>query len=275
VREASVVSVPLPATGGLVDVFTAHGQSYLRDIQKDLVLRMIARSGYRWHNAAARNEMLQILRYLTIRKGGIYMHWDALAARSEPHKSNNVMALGRRVAASHAHAAADHRRFIARLVELLFNNTPDNKKMCFVKEEVFGITDGGPIIGADHPVMTEVFAIPIVGALCTYSNFRGVLARCFESADRCPGLAGNFQSKVLFETKGSEKLGETTVLQNRLHPSQQKIFDLLGTHRPAQSPRARTPESIRERSVDAATGNPVEFSCWPSSRVERFLLSQC
>ena len=32
-------------------------------------------------------------------------------------------------------------------------------------------------------------------------------------------------------------------------------------------PRARTPESIRERSVDAATGNPVGVSCWQSSRV--------
>ena len=164
------------------------------------------------------------------------MHWDALAARSEDHRSNNVMALGRRVAASHAHAAADHRRFIARFVELLFNNTPDNKRMCFVKEEVFGITDGAPIIGADHPLMTEIFAIPIAGALCRSSKFRGVLARCFESADRCAGLAGNFQSKVLFEKKESEALGETTVLQNRLHPSQQKIFDLLGTHCPPPSP---------------------------------------
>jgi len=236
VRTPSVVSVPLPATGGLVDVLAGHGQTYVRDIQKDLVPRIIANSGYRWHNAAARNEMLQILRYLTIRKGGIYMHWDALAARSEPHRSNNVMALGRRVAASHAHAAADHRRFIARLVELLFNNTPDNKKMCFVKEEVFGITDGGPIIGADHPLMTEIFAIPIAGALCRSSKFRGVLARCFESADRCAGLAGNFQSKVLFEKKESEALGETTVLQNRMHPSQQKLFDLLGTHCPPPSP---------------------------------------
>jgi len=236
VRTPSVVSVPLPATGGLVDVLAGHGQTYVRDIQKDLVPRIIANSGYRWHNAAARNEMLQILRYLTIRKGGIYMHWDALAARSEDHRSNNVMALGRRVAASHAHAANNHRRYIARLVELLFNNTPDNKKMCFVKEEVFGITDGGPIIGADHPLMTEIFAIPIAGALCRSSKFRGVLARCFESADRCAGLAGNFQSKVLFEKKESEVLGETNVLQNRMHPSQQKLFDLLGTHCPPPSP---------------------------------------
>jgi hypothetical protein len=72
--------------------------------------------------------------------------------------------------------------------------------------------------------------------LCRSSKFRGVLARCFESADRCAGLAGNFQSKVLFEKKESEVLGETNVLQNRMHPSQQKLFDLLGTHCPPPSP---------------------------------------
>jgi hypothetical protein len=42
--------------------------------------------------------------------------------------------------------------------------------------------------------------------------------------------------QVISNQKGSEKLGETTVLQNRLHPSQQKIFDLLGTHCPPPSP---------------------------------------
>jgi hypothetical protein len=42
---------------------------------------------------------------------------------------------------------------------------PTTKKLCFVKEEVFGITDGGPIIGPDHPVMLEMFAQPITGAL--------------------------------------------------------------------------------------------------------------
>ena len=57
-----------------------------------------------------------------------------------------------------------------------------------------------------------------------------------ESADRWAGRAGNFQSKVLFEKKESEAKGETTVLQNRMHPSQQKLFDLLGTHCPPPSP---------------------------------------
>ncbi len=50
------------------------------------------------------------------------------------------------------------------------------------------------------------------------------------------GPAGNNISRILFETKESEELGETTVLQARLHPSQQKLFDLLGMHCLPQSP---------------------------------------
>ncbi len=48
--------------------------------------------------------------------------------------------------------------------------------------------------------------------------------------DRCAGLVGNYQAKVLFEQADSEAKGETTVLQNRMHPSQKKFFDLLSTH---------------------------------------------
>ena len=44
-------------------------------------------------------------------------------------------------------------------------HTPDDKQINFVKEEVFGITDGNPIISPDHPVMVEMFGLPIVGAL--------------------------------------------------------------------------------------------------------------
>ncbi len=48
-----------------------------------------------------------------------------------------------------------------------------------------------------------------------------------ESPDHCAWLAGNFQSKVLFETKGSEAKGETIVVQQRNHPSQEKFFEFL------------------------------------------------
>jgi len=177
VREAQVVSVPLPEMGGLVDVFTSNGQTYIRDIQKDLVPRIIAHSGFRWHNAVARNEMIQILRSLTIRKGGVYVHWDALAARAQSQqlKSSNAKALGKKIAASHAHAARNHQAYVARAVWKLFQDTPDNQKLCFVKEEVFGITDGGPIIGPNHPVILEMLTTPTIGALCCSLNFRGLL----------------------------------------------------------------------------------------------------
>jgi hypothetical protein len=43
--------------------------------------------------------------------------------------------------------------------------------------------------------------------------------------DRCAELVGNYQAKVLFEQANPEAKGETTVLQNRMHPSQKK-FDI-------------------------------------------------
>jgi hypothetical protein len=162
VRESEfTVSAMLPTTGGLMDVLTAHGQTYVRDIQKELVPRVIAVSGYRWHNSVARQEMLQILRYLTIRKGGVYAHWDALEARSP--NSSNLKALGRKIAQSHAHAAGNHQALVRKAVAKLFESTPADKKLCFVKEEVFGISDGGPIIGPDHPVVQEMMDQPIGG----------------------------------------------------------------------------------------------------------------
>ena len=48
--------------------------------------------------------------------------------------------------------------------------------------------------------------------------------------DRCAGLVGNYKSKVLFEKAESDDIEETTVLQNRMHLSQQKFFDFLGKH---------------------------------------------
>ena len=107
--------------------------------------------------------MIQILRYLTIRKGGVYSHWDALHARSA--RSNNARALGDQFAKSHAHAAGNHQALVRTAVAKLFQDTPNDKKLNFVKEKGFGITDGGPIIGPDHPVVVEMMAQPIVGTL--------------------------------------------------------------------------------------------------------------
>ncbi len=78
-------------------------------------------------------------------------------------------------------------------------------------------------ISPAHPVVVEMMAQPIVGTLYCF-----MLHIVVESPDHCAWLAGNFQSKVLFETKDSEAKGETTAVQFRKHPSQEKFFEFLG-----------------------------------------------
>jgi hypothetical protein len=90
--------------------------------------------------------------------------WDAFVARSK--KGNNVKALGCKIAASHAHATRMHKMYVREAVAKPFRATPNDNQLCFDKEEVFGIADGGPIIGPDRPAMREMFAQPITGALC-------------------------------------------------------------------------------------------------------------
>ena len=157
------VSAILPATGGLTEVLTGNGQTYIRDLQKEVVPRMIAVAGYRWHNSVNRETLIQILQYLTIRRGGVYTHWDTLQARST--RLNGAAVLANQFAKSHAHAAGSHQALVRTAVAKLFQDTPNDKKLNFVKEEVFGITDGRPIIGPDHPVVVEMMAQPIVGTL--------------------------------------------------------------------------------------------------------------
>ncbi len=65
----------------------------------------------------------------------------------------------------HAHAAGNHQAVVRTAVTKLFQHTPNDKKICVVKEEIFRITDGGPIIRPDHPVAVEMMAQPIVGTL--------------------------------------------------------------------------------------------------------------
>ena len=61
---------------------------------------------------------------------------------------------------------SNHKEFVRAKVAKLFQSTPDDREINFDKEEVFGISEGRPIIGPDHPVMVEMFAQPIVGTLC-------------------------------------------------------------------------------------------------------------
>ena len=223
VREAApaVSKISLPATGNIVDVFTADGQGYIREAQKELTPWLISVAGYRWHNRVSREFAQQILRNVTIRKGGVFAHWDALALRSK----SGVQQLLTKFAASHAHSAGKHQGALRDFIVSLFLPTPEKDiKLRFVKEEVFGIENGAPIMDDDHPAIVEMFNQRIIGALCPMSMNLSSL-----KFNNCVLRTGNFQAKILFENKDSQAKGETTVLQNRAHPSQQKFFELLGS----------------------------------------------
>ena len=78
------------------------------------------------------------------------MHWDALAARSQNLMTNNVRALGIKIAASHAHAARNHQAYVTREVYKLFQDTPDDKNSALSKrrflESPMEVPSSAPII---------------------------------------------------------------------------------------------------------------------------------
>ena len=70
------------------------------------------------------------------------------------------------------HAARNHQLLVRAKVVKLFEQTPaDDVRLISIKEEVFGIPDGRPIIDNKHPVLKEMFSQPIVGALCCFIFF--------------------------------------------------------------------------------------------------------
>ncbi len=58
-------------------------------------------------------------------------------------------------------------------------------------------------------------------------GWQAISNRNLSEFNNCVLLTGNFQAKILFENKDLHAKGETTVLQNRAHPSQQKFVELL------------------------------------------------
>jgi CMP-N-acetylneuraminic acid synthetase len=125
--------------------------------------------------------MIQILQFLTIRKGGVYVLWDALTARSQHLSTNNAKVLESKIAASHAHATRKHQTYLSLAVCKLLKNTTDDKNHCFdsfvnnVKEEVFGIIDSDGRHWKSHHLRQSssydgVSLLPIAGLYCCFTH---------------------------------------------------------------------------------------------------------
>ena len=71
----------------------------------------------------------------------------------DPKKETHIL---RRITRSSQHAARQHSENVGELVARLFAQTTD-LEMDYVKESVFGVSGGPPIMAKDHPAMQELF----------------------------------------------------------------------------------------------------------------------
>ena len=124
-------------------------------IQPLLVPQLVSRFGLRWHNATVNCQVASILRNIVISHdvGGYAEHYDSLLAA----RPQAVMQLVRRRRDSQAHAVRNFRERIQYLVAELFNKST-NEAVNYVKQTVFGVSNGNPIISNEHPVVVAMLA---------------------------------------------------------------------------------------------------------------------
>ena len=127
-------------------------------LQPQIVPEIIARIGMRWWNASCATVAGSVVRNDVIKHnlgnfGSIFdeLH-DALP--------KSLQALLRQLRISQGHAGKQHRDRVAEGVASLFHQTAD-PQTTWVKEAVFGVKDGAPILSDEHPVMLELLKGPI------------------------------------------------------------------------------------------------------------------
>jgi hypothetical protein len=158
------------------------GVSFVRQIAQGIVPELISRIGNKWHGAHNKSIAANLLRYCVIADDvdGLAETYDVLAGNN-PRAEQSVVA---RILRSGQHAARQHRTKVAELVRQLFEPTLDDAEMHFVKETVFGVTNGAPIMAADHPAIKELFSI-YQGACTNYYKAREAREQLFTDRFVC------------------------------------------------------------------------------------------
>lgn len=118
------------------------------------VPQMIARHGYRWHNAAVNPHLTNLLRDIIIDR-----HIIDEKTYDKMRRYNTELKILTHIRRSNAHAVKNHRDKLARLMSKLFQQT-DDKIINHVKLSVFGVAEGGPIVPETHPVRVALNKVP-------------------------------------------------------------------------------------------------------------------
>ena len=151
-------SAPSSAESGRLNSMCNH--SFLRRVTPLLIPELISRLGNKWHGAHNRSIAANMLRHVVLAEdidqmgsSGLY---DRLAS-AYPKEERMVLT---RILRTGQHAARKHRLNLAALVRALFEQTPPSEAdMLYIKETVFGVKEGAPIMASNHPAIVELFSV--------------------------------------------------------------------------------------------------------------------
>ena len=113
----------------------------------------VSRISSKWYAAVNKGSLGTMLRaaVLTGNIGGYGSIYDQMRAVEPNHEANIIQRFTR----TGQHACRDHREQVAKIVASLF--ATDDLEMEHVKQSVFGVPGGAPIIGYDHPAIQALF----------------------------------------------------------------------------------------------------------------------
>lgn len=181
-------------------------------LQPILVPEIVARCGMRWWNAHCNPDVKCVLREVVVKHnlGHFGPSYDMLR-ETTPASEKTVLKVLR---ASHQHTGKKHHASMSALVAKLFRVTKD-PAVNYVKSKVFGIEDGAPILGDDHPVVQELKAAVVPGAHAMFC------AMFFKSDHLCflQMTRGWFYSRTWHPRKTSLSWGSVPSVVRKRSPS--------------------------------------------------------
>jgi hypothetical protein len=134
-------------------------QGTMRKIQAGCVAWLVNLLGIRWSGSLCRGQVAPIVQHIVISNGlgGIdssdkYTACKHAAPKSEFHFLQSIQQTQNKT-------AKQHRDKIRELVMEFFTATSD-KMINTIKQEVFDVADGAPIVGRNPPVVQAMMALP-------------------------------------------------------------------------------------------------------------------
>lgn len=122
-------------------------------IQPIIVPEIIARCGMRWWNASSASLAGSVVRNAVIKRN--LGHFGELFDEMYSVNQASLKSVLRELRKGHQHCARIHHLRLARLIASLFEQTSEDR-INYVKDKVFGVRGGAPILEHDHPVIQHL-----------------------------------------------------------------------------------------------------------------------